>query len=221
MSCSEYPRKPWLYVSHLLRIIFHIVFSLEISPRNGRGFTFVQLIWAMVHVYNISYPLAFLLASVGFLTSAKLSFHSHHSGVLSKPATHFSFLFSPFIWMGSLLARIFQLPSWTLDLQSLSQRGCFKIAHDGSLVHPDGKPSTSPDPIGMESLLHQAAIARDSKGNLKGGLDFLDIVRIHTENTLSTAHPRLSRYHEQVSLGRWACYGRYCGVAQWVSPRKG
>ena len=53
----------------------------------------------------------------------------------------------------------------------------------------------------MENLLHQAAMARDSKGNLKGGLDFLDIVRIHTENMLSTAHPRLSRYHEQVSLG--------------------
>ena len=53
----------------------------------------------------------------------------------------------------------------------------------------------------MENLLHQAAMARDSKGNLKGGLDFLDIVRIHKENTLSTAHPRLSRYYEQVSLG--------------------
>lgn len=53
----------------------------------------------------------------------------------------------------------------------------------------------------MENLLHQASMARDSKGNLKGGLDFLDIVRIHTENTLSTAHLRLSRYHKQVPLG--------------------
>jgi hypothetical protein len=143
----------------------------------------------MVHVYNISYPLAFLLACVGFLTSAKLSFHSHHCGVLSKPGTHFSFfidLFSQFI-----CAHIFHLPSWTLDLRSLSQRGCFKIAHDGSVVHPDGKPSTSPDPSRMENLL-QASMARNSKGNPKGGLDFLDIVRIHTENTLSTAHPRLT-----------------------------
>ena len=65
------------------------------------------------------------------------------------------------------------------------------IAHDGSFVHPDGKPSTSPDPARLD-LLQQASTTRNSKGDLKGGLDLFDIARIHTEHVLSTAHPRLS-----------------------------
>ena len=175
---------------------------LSFRPHNGRDVTFAQLIQAIILVYNISYPLAFLLASVGFLTSGKLSVH----GVLSKPQTHshlFMVFFSCLIkYVGSLLAtHIFPHPPWTLDLQSLSQRGSVMIAHDGSLVHPDGKPSTAPDPIRIENLLQQASTARNSKGDLKGGLDFFDIVRIHTEHVLSTAHPTLSKYHEQVSQG--------------------
>jgi len=74
------------------------------------------------------------------------------------------------------------------------------IAHDGSLVHPDGKPSTSPDPTRLEDLLQQASTARNSEGDLKGGLDFFDIARIHTEH-VSNAHPKLSEYHDQISLG--------------------
>ena len=75
------------------------------------------------------------------------------------------------------------------------------IAHDGSLVHPDGEPSTAPDPTRLKSLLQQASTARNSKGVLKGGLDFSDIVHIHTEHVLSTAHPKLSDYHDRISLG--------------------
>ena len=75
------------------------------------------------------------------------------------------------------------------------------IAHDGSLVHPDGKPSTAPSPTRIKNLLQQASSVRNSKGDLKGGLDFFDIVRIRTEHVLSTSHPMLSEYHEQVSLG--------------------
>jgi hypothetical protein len=45
------------------------------------------------------------------------------------------------------------------------------IAHDGSLVHPDGKSSTAPDPTRLENLLQQASTARNPKGDLKGGLD--------------------------------------------------
>jgi hypothetical protein len=75
------------------------------------------------------------------------------------------------------------------------------IAHDGSLVHPDGEPSTAPDPTRLKDLLQQASTARNSKGDLKGGLHFFDIVRIRTEHVLSTAHPMLSGYHNQISLG--------------------
>ena len=75
------------------------------------------------------------------------------------------------------------------------------IAHDGSLVHPDGKPSTAPDPTYLKNLLLQASTARNSKGDLKGGLDFFDIVRIRTEHVLSNVHPMLSAYHDQISLG--------------------
>ena len=63
----------------------------------------------------------------------------------------------------------------------------------------------------IRCILHQASVARDSRGNLKGGLDI--VVRIHTENTLSTAHPRLTRYHKQVSLGQ---AGLLWEIAQWV-----
>ena len=96
---------------------------------------------------------------------------------------------------------LFPYPSWTLDLQSLSHRASLMIAHDGSLVHPDGEPSTAPDPNRLKDLLQQASTAQNSKGDLKGGLDFFDIVRIRTEHVLSTAHPKLSDYHDQISLG--------------------
>ena len=157
----------------------------------------------MVLVYNISYPLAFVLASAGFLTAGKLSIHSYHEPL--KPPTHprlfIDFFFRSIIWVALLAIHIFPYPSWTLDLQSLSRRGSLMIAHDGSLVHPDEKSSTAPDPTCIENLLQQALTTRNSKGNLKGGLDFFDIVRIHTEHVHSTAHPRLSRYHDQISLG--------------------
>ena len=97
--------------------------------------------------------------------------------------------------------RMFPYLSWTLDLQTLSQRGSLMIVHDGSLVHPDGKPSTAPDPTLIGNLLQQASTARNSKGDLKGGLDFFDIVRIRTDHVLSTSHPMLSEYHDQISLG--------------------
>ena len=74
------------------------------------------------------------------------------------------------------------------------------IAHDGSLIHLDGEPSTAPDPTRLENLLQQASTARNSKGDLKAGLDFFDIVRIRTEHVISTAHPMLSEYQNQVSL---------------------
>ena len=75
------------------------------------------------------------------------------------------------------------------------------IAHDGSLVHPDERPSTAPDPTRVKNIIHQASTACDSKGRLKGGLDLLEIVRIRTQRVDSCAHPRLNGFHNQVSLG--------------------
>ena len=90
------------------------------------------------------------------------------------------------------------------------------IAHDGSFVHPDGKPSTAPDPTLVENLLHQASTARNPKGDLKGGLDFVDIVRIRTKRVLSTAHPKLNGYHNHISLGEcsllWEVLGDHPGT---------
>ena len=160
----------------------------------------------MVLVYNISYPLAFLLATAGFITSGKLklSFHSHHD-LPSEPQSQDSEvkgswimdIYSRFINCARSLA--LGTPFLTLDLQSLSERGYFKIAHDGSLVHPDGEPSTCPDPTEGHDLLERASTAHDSNG-LKGGLDFRDIVKIHTEKVLS-ARPMLNEFHNQVALG--------------------
>ena len=63
------------------------------------------------------------------------------------------------------------------------------IAHSGSLVHPDGEPSTAPDPTRIENLFQQSSTAHNSKGDLKGGLD---IVRIRTEHVLSTAQASIT-----------------------------
>ena len=113
-------------------------------------------------------------------------------------------------------------PSWTLDLQSLSQRGSLKIAHDGGLVHPDGKPSTAPDRTLVENLLQKASTARNSNGDLKGGLDLPDIVRIRTERVLSTAHPPLNEYHNQISLGEcsliWEILRDRTGTLEGIVP---
>jgi hypothetical protein len=66
-------------------------------------------------------------------------------------------------------------------------------------VHPDEEPSTTPDSTLIRNLLQQASTAHNSKGDLKGGLDSFDFVRIRTKHVLSTAHPMLSKYHNQVS----------------------
>lgn len=199
-------------MSHLVRLknIFPSLtagFYFLFSPHNGKDFTSFQLLKAMVLVYNLSYPLAFLLTSAYF-TYGKLSFVSYNGLEIGSSNQDNQVrrswptgLFSRFISCArSLAACIFRHPSWTLDLQSLCQRGSLSIAHDGSFVHPDGFPSTSPDPSRVASLLQRASMARDANGVLKGGLGFNDIVSIRTENALSV-HPMLNRYHEQISFG--------------------
>ena len=96
------------------------------------------------------------------------------------------------------------------------------VAHDGALVHPDGKPSTAPDPTLIRKLVQQASTARNSKGDLKGGLDLFDLVRIRTEHVLSVAHPKLTEYHNQISLGEcsllWEVLRERTGTLNGVIP---
>jgi len=150
----------------------------------------------MVLVYNLSYPLAIFLAMGGFLTAGKVS--------LPKPAFEFPESPSPRSWGQTLTslplvifwALISLLPAFTLDLGSLAQRGHWKIAHDASFVHPNGKPSTAPDPTLVRNLLEYA----DKTG---GGFSLHDIVMFHLARVNSTTQS-LDNLHSQIALGECA-----------------
>ncbi|KAF8955793.1 Chloroperoxidase [Flammula alnicola] len=165
--------------------------------RGGSNLTFFEVFWATVFVYNLSYPLAFLLTLGGFIASGTVSFHKISSNCLTC-----------------------LIPSFTLDLASLSTRGSGKIAHDASFVHPNGAPSTSPDPALLKNLLQYASKTRDLHGHPKGGLGLVDIAQFHSERVKSSPSP-LDNIHNQIALGECALtwevlrghkcsYGRGC-----------
>lgn len=151
---------------------------------------------AIVFVYNLSYPLAVLLAIGGFLTAGKLS--------SPKPAFEFPHSSSPRSWVQTLIslplvviwALLSLLPTFTLDLGSLSQHGRWKIAHDASFVHPNGKPSTAPDPTLVQNLLEYA----DKTG---GGFSLHDVVKFHLTRVNSTTQS-LDNLHSQIAIGECA-----------------
>ncbi|KIM42002.1 hypothetical protein M413DRAFT_410597 [Hebeloma cylindrosporum] len=166
--------------------------------RDGTNLTFLEVVKAMVFVYNLSYPLAIFLAMAGFLTAGKLSY--------PKPAFEFSQNPSPRSWGQTLTSLplviirglLSLLPTFTLDLTSLSQRGRWKIAHDASFVHPNGKPSNAPDPTLVQNLLRSA----DKVG---GGFSLHDIVMFHVSRVKSTTQSQsLDNVHSQVVLGECA-----------------
>lgn len=167
-----------------------------------------------MEVYNISVPLAFLLAFVGFLTCGRLSFYSpaddsqdfpvHQPG----PSTSASRLLLPVF---AMLRRVRSFPPrlrWTLDLASLSERGATKITHNASLVHPNTLPSTSPDRGLFSSFLGYAVHQVHSKHQI--GLTLVDIAYLHACREASSPSP-LSSFHEQIALGE-------CGLA-WLVLR--
>ena len=86
-------------------------------------------------------------------------------------------------------------------------------AHDGSLVIPMEKHQLLLIPPRMENLLWQASKVRNFKGDLKGCLDFFDIVRIRSMcfrllilcsvSIMTICHKASEVY-----------YGKFCGIAQ-------
>ena len=131
----------------------------------------------------------------GFLTAGNFS--------CPKPAFEFPQSPSARSWGQTLIslpliviwALLSLLPTFTLDLQSLAQRGRWKIAHDASFVHPNGKPSTAPDPTLVQNLLKYA----DTTG---GGFSLHDVM-FHLTRVNSTTHS-LDNLHSQIALGECA-----------------
>ncbi|KAK0231946.1 hypothetical protein EDD85DRAFT_849380 [Armillaria nabsnona] len=91
--------------------------------RDGQDIPFFDLIRAIVHVYNVSIPLALFLALPGYLLYG--AFH---------------FTGWPWKW------------TWVMSLAALSDFGASRLAHRASLVHVN-HPSHCPDPELLESLI--------------------------------------------------------------------
>ncbi|KAG7087388.1 hypothetical protein E1B28_013359 [Marasmius oreades] len=125
-------------------------------PRSGKGIELKTLLVALITVYNVSYPLALLLAGTALLRYGKLDTSS------------------------SLLPWNWRL---TIDLASLSSFGSLRIAHPASLVHPN-EPSHSPDPNLLENAVSHAH--KDSSGSELGlTLRDLAAIRLEREAKLS------------------------------------
>jgi hypothetical protein len=167
-----------------------------------------------VEVYNISVPLAFLLAFVGFLTCGRLSFYSSADDSQNLPIPQSGPSTSASKLLLHALAKLRRVRSfrphlwWTLDLASLSERGATKITHDASLVHPNTLPSTSPDRGLVSSFLGYAVDQVHPKRQL--GLTLVDIAHLHASREASSPSP-LSSFQEQIALGE-------CGLA-WLVLR--
>jgi hypothetical protein len=95
--------------------------------------SYTHLVDAICFVYNVSRPLAHLLAIVGYSTCGKLSFSIQQYPIPIPRVT------------------------WSVSLASLSKHGGFAIAHNASIVHPNVIPSTHfPDPALSEQVLERA-----------------------------------------------------------------
>jgi len=149
---------------------------------------FVDLIKAIHHVYNISYPLAFLLAFGGFVTSGKFAFRG---ATPSTQAFHD-------VWYSRLLLSILSVLTyfWILDLSSLSARGSFKITYAAALVLLYTVPSTAPVPQMLRNFMKYATETSSNDGH---GLSLLDIAYYHAHRE-QTSGP-LHTIHRQIALG--------------------
>jgi hypothetical protein len=155
-----------------------IALTVLSRPHDGMNISYTHFVDAASSVYNISRPMAHLLAIVGYVTCGKLSFSSVAAPQDKQPSLANSLLSSIPI-------------SWTLDLASLSQHGTFKIAHTGSLVHPN-TPSHAPDPALVAEVLERATPS--------GGLSLQDLAHIHAARVAELKRP-LSSYHTQIAQG--------------------
>jgi len=155
---------------------------------------------AITRVYNFSYPLAIVLALGGFMTCGKLSFQDRipSSGANISYNTRASFFENVTIFLLKVLDSLVSfIPSWTLDLDALKDRGSFKLTHDASFVHPDAVRSTTPDPHLVRGLLDFASTYS------RRGLRFIDVVRFHASRGRASS-TRLSDFHNTVALGECA-----------------
>jgi hypothetical protein len=86
MSCSERTCKSWLSVSciYVSWASLNLSSLSESRPRDGRNIGLFQLIGALRKVYNVSIPLAVILAVGGFIKCS----HSFFSLHLSDLNTH-------------------------------------------------------------------------------------------------------------------------------------
>ncbi|KDR78166.1 hypothetical protein GALMADRAFT_94692 [Galerina marginata CBS 339.88] len=168
--------------------------------RDGTDLTFFEVVNAIVLVYNLSYPLACLVAFAGFITCGRMSFHAKPS---QKPLASHSWRYLRFLPCALLLNYFPFLPRFVIDLSSLSRRGYFKIAHDASFVHPDLVPSTAPSPKLLKKLLSYAPTRRNLDQKDRDGLSLIDIAQFHAERVQSTP-TSLSPVHLQIALGECA-----------------
>ncbi|KAH8830942.1 hypothetical protein DL96DRAFT_1813918 [Flagelloscypha sp. PMI_526] len=153
-------------------------------PRDGRKLPFFQTVQAIRHVYNLSFSLALLLTLAGYLTRGNLNIH------ITVPHL-FSF------WLFNCLTI-----SWTLDLDRLSHKSRFSIAHSASLVHKASERgcSTSPDPVMVKKLMSFAPPNLEDEHDEKGPT-LIDLARLRV--TLEKAEP-ISLLHQQISQGEMA-----------------
>ncbi|KAF8063989.1 hypothetical protein FPV67DRAFT_1503095 [Lyophyllum atratum] len=188
--------------------------------RNGTNIPFWTLFSAIKHVYNLSFSLALLLTTVGYLTSGSISLFPAHSPH-EKESRHS-------LWT-IVLSHLIPRPTWTLDFASLCTQGPLKIAHDASLVHSDNTASCAPDPKLLTHLLRLAhhtpvpglRTASPPSPRERDGLTLADLGRLHAAREAAQPHA-LNTLHEQVALGE-------CGLAWCVmrehsaddSPSKG
>ncbi|KAH0579604.1 hypothetical protein H2248_002456 [Termitomyces sp. 'cryptogamus'] len=174
-------------------------------PRNGTNISFWTLFGAIRHVYNLSFPLAMLLTTVGYITSGTLSLLPAKQSELSHNDT-----------LLTIITRFLPHPSWTLNLASLCITGPYSIAHDASLVHKD-VPGSMADPALVAQLLtlahhkqsspYNTSLSIPIKSKYRDGLTLCDLGCLHAEreDALPPTH-KLNKLHEQVALGE-------CGLA--------
>lgn len=167
--------------------------NIRSRSRTGTNLSFLQVIAAVHLVYNISYPLAIFLTSVGFLTCGKFSWPRPPRS--SHPHTLFNGL--------TLFLMSFFIPSWTLDLAALSARGAHKITHNASFVHPDNVSSTAPDPQMVERLIDYASRIKEIDDRRLSGLSLFDFAHYHARRETTTPMKHYN-IHEQVALGEGA-----------------
>jgi hypothetical protein len=127
-------------------------------------------------VYNISKPLAIIIATAGYVLSGhmSLSFRSTTSSSTWFPRPHVQ---------------------WRLSLSSLSAFGPgIKIAHNAALVHPNGIPSHAPS--------CKLAAQLNAYAESHNGISLQDFADIHASKLKRLAHP-MSTFHEQIALGEY------------------